>query len=62
MGKIKEFVENHKKAIIIGGVVVGTAIGAVIAYKLHLNKTKLIEDVAEAGENVAEAVIDTPVI
>ena len=56
MEKIKNFIANHKKAIIIGTAVVVTAVGA-IAYKLHLNKTQAMEAIAEVGEEIGQEVI-----
>jgi len=52
MEKIKEFFTNHKKAIIISTVVVvAVAVGA-IAYKLKLDKTQVLEAIADVGEEV----------
>jgi len=63
MEKIKKFWEEHKKAIIIGTIVTGVVgVGAVIAYKLHLNKMDAIDaigDGSELGEVVTDVIVDT---
>ena len=60
MNKIKEFVGNHKKAIIIAGATVGVLGLGVVAYKLKFNGKQAIEAIAEVSEAVdPEVVVET---
>lgn len=52
MSKMKAFLKEHKKAIIIGTAVVVTATVGVIAYKLHVNKTEALEAIADVAEEL----------
>lgn len=59
MDKFKKFVSEHKKAIIGSAIVVGVVgIGAVIAYKLHLNKANAIDAIGD-GSEIEDVIVDT---
>ena len=55
MRRIKEFCKKHKKKIIVGGVVVGVAVGTLLGYKLYKNSMnhslKLGIDIPKAPNN-----------
>jgi len=59
MEKIKNFITEHKTAIVIGAVVIGTAAAGAIAYKLHLDKTEVLTAIADVTEEVDQSVVDT---